>query len=315
MALGAWLRAGSWAVVGGESPKPSQGESAAASKQFFSGDVIPATHRPRGIWKLKRYDDPVPETETPHGISLSRLGAPRALKAALDEVKKATLWKVHARPDHVLVIPAWKVAYFRVPKAANSAIKRVIAQELGLEVDGRIGSTKDEFWRRQKNDTARLIAPREFASNEEYRDYYSFSVVRDPLQRLLSCYRNKIVRNSRLDGSFRRRGFSKQMSLESFVQWACLLPDLITDIHLLSQSQMLCYRGAVLPRTVLQIENLEDGWPLVSREIEHHCGVTLVDLPIVNATKRQTNLLLDASLQELVRRRYAKDYTLLYAER
>ena len=84
-----------------------------------------------------------------------------------------------------VVISSIGLGYGRIPKAANSTIKRLMARSAGLErffPEG--GYSKDRNWRD--------LAPHAyFLTAEEARrrfpDILLFSMVREPLARLASC--------------------------------------------------------------------------------------------------------------------------------
>jgi len=222
-------------------------------------------------------------------------------------------WRGLPLDEHVIVIEPWRVAYFRIPKAANTSIKTALVGSLGLPTIPGLGPTRDKYWRIVAPRKVDIIRPRTFATTARYANYWSFSVVREPAARLVSCYKNKIKRNKRLSPSLLKLGFDRKMSMDDFVHHACALGDEVTDVHLQSQASILVHAGRLLPKLIVRVEELDGQWPHVQERVRAHAGVELARLKHANRTdgvRRQSPL--GPELLELVRARYSEDYRLFY---
>ena len=214
---------------------------------------------------------------------------------------------------NVIVIYPWKVAYVRVPKVANSALKSAIAAGLKLPQVPGLRPTNDRYWRCADPKRVNLISLFQFEYDPRFRDYWSFAVVREPVERIVSCYKNKILRNGRLSPAFQRRGFSDSMSLEAFVRRACVLSDVSTDIHLASQASILGQGGRSSLDLVLSLDELNHRFPELVAEVWKRSGVHLGTLGLSNSTaKVKDRLVLTPELRCLIRRRYEADYRLFF---
>lgn len=78
-----------------------------------------------------------------------------------------------------IVLKKHKIYYKFVPKCGCTTIKRYLAKS----IDKDPGDIHVYFHSRKK----------EFNSVEDLNGYYKFCVVRDPLERFVSCYNNKIL--------------------------------------------------------------------------------------------------------------------------
>lgn len=217
------------------------------------------------------------------------------------------------RQGDILVIRSWRVAYARVPKAANSSVKLALARGLGLPRKGPHKTARDAYWREIDPANIKFVSCKDFATSGEYKDYFCFGVVRDPVARLVSCYKNKIVRNGRMSRSLRRNGFRLGMGFDDFVRLVAKTPDDKCDIHIRSQSSMLCHEGQVLPDVVVDINALKASWTKIATPIKERTGVSLVLPPTKNSTADvKVEIELTPELEGLIRVRYVRDYELIF---
>ena len=111
--------------------------------------------------------------------------------------------------------------------------------------------------------------------------YYVFTIVRNPLARLHSCYANKFTghRERGLPNPFTEWGMHNDMSFAEFVQQVALIPDLQSNTHFRSMHPFLTHRGKLLPHTICKLEHLEKDWQVVRQNIPG-----FPDLPRINQT-------------------------------
>jgi hypothetical protein len=88
----------------------------------------------------------------------------------------------------VIAVRKHKIAYMALPKAACSSVKAAIAQ-IDDEKRDDGGFTCDMKWHSMY--PTRRFRPHRW--NALGDDWYRFCVVRDPVQRLMSCYMNRVV--------------------------------------------------------------------------------------------------------------------------
>lgn len=88
----------------------------------------------------------------------------------------------------VISVDAWKLAYTAVPKAGCSSVKAMLA-----EIDPTVTLPEPES---RSNKVYHQIYPtRRFRQKlfDRHQDGYRFTVVRDPIRRLMSVYTNRVV--------------------------------------------------------------------------------------------------------------------------
>ena len=147
-----------------------------------------------------------------------------------------------------------------------------------------------------------------------YRDYFKFAFVRNPWDRLVSCYKSKLVqrgtglRMGRYGNVSLRRG----MAFEDFAKAVCRIPDELSNHHFRSQHVTVCDEGpgrAVLADFVGRFENLKEDFGLVAERIGLETG-----LPHAGSSRSQNppsyRDFYDERLARMVGERYREDAAL-----
>lgn len=217
------------------------------------------------------------------------------LKTVSFNVRKA--WE--ARIPKGIVCRPYKFIYFPVPKAACTSLKQVIADLCGLE---------------QKFDPNFIDF--EWVSGQrlnEFPDYFRFTVVRNPWDRLASCYGNKIKSaNNPFPSTFDRYNqvlqvkiFYPEMPFDQFVKRVVLIPDVLSDEHFRSQKRLVCDpKGRLLVHKVAKLENLNEDLTDIFKTLQ----LPSMKMPHLNQTSssRYKDYYND-ELWDLVTRRYRSD--------
>ena len=149
-----------------------------------------------------------------------------------------------------ILVPELKLGFVPTPKVANRSMKAAIATRIGMPITTDIHHLPWNF------------TPLALLKDN---DYYRFGFVRNPLDRLLSCYAQKIVYYQRELGMaplLWRYGktFHKDMTFAEFVEAVSGIPDRISDIHFRSQHTFFYHRGELMVDFVGHFETLQDDW-------------------------------------------------------
>jgi hypothetical protein len=151
--------------------------------------------------------------------------------------------------------------------------------------------------------------------DKQYRDYFKFAFVRNPWDRLLSCYFDKVVRKRlvpKVAASAVRAGveFYANMPFAEFVEAVHQTPDESANAHFRSQYLTVCGpEGKPMADFVGRFENLREDFARVAEEI----GVPGLELPERNRKSvskrgsRHYREFYDERLQSLIHERYVKD--------
>lgn len=216
-----------------------------------------------------------------------------------------------------------RFVYFVVPKVACSSIKTALLSLFDLEAAGPVDEDDapdlDEHrlfaesgYQINKNQLARRI------DRGEFREYFKFAFVRNPWDRLVSCYFDKVMDARRAGESpFRHvpseRGsrLYRGMPFAEFVETVCEIPDEESNMHFVSQHRIVCGPGedrSIMADFVGRFENLSADFTEVAERIG---GGKRLELPhrmrsAIRESRPYTEFY-DDRLKDLVHERYRKD--------
>ncbi|SBO43728.1 sulfotransferase family protein [Cyanobium sp. NIES-981] len=238
--------------------------------------------------------------------------------------------------QHFLHLPGHHLLYGRVPKAANSSVKAALTALIRPELRRSrhslrqqllhrlwpsrswlgLSSQMDQYWDRLPGSIAN---PVNLATARSLRGRcFSFAVVRNPFDRLLSAYNNKVIENPDCTARLRAIGVHRGMALPAFLACVCAAPTADLDVHVLPQSDILCLGDEPVPTWVAYAESLEVHWPFLVRKARR-AGVRGLPRRLPNRNSRRGGntadleaLLAQPALVGLLRRRYAEDFRLFY---
>lgn len=164
--------------------------------------------------------------------------------------------------------------YIPLSKVANTSILTAIALATGHppldELNGRM--LVDLDWDR--------ISYNDLLES----DLFKFAFVRNPWDRLVSCYHDKIFRWRSSQSISPHFGVPTDWNFEQFVSWVVSLSDgdeFYNDPHFIPQHLVLCRAGRVVVDFVGRFERLADDWRSVSLRFG------LGKLPFKNARPHQ----------------------------
>ena len=214
-------------------------------------------------------------------------------------------------PTEYYVFEKNNIVYIPIPKVACTSIK------IALMGDALNQSDKHNNY----NDIHKLTAKfRRHSLTRHQKDYFVFAFVRNPFDRLVSCYKDKVKRevqhnnrhyfatnynNILIKNAFGGR-FHFEMSFEEFVQLVAKIPDFLSDGHFKSQYAMLYDQNRRVPNFVGKYENMQNNWASISRRYK------LPPLAELNSTTKEDwkSYYKNKIIVEAVAERYKQDIEL-----
>jgi dermatan 4-sulfotransferase 1 len=163
----------------------------------------------------------------------------------------ASKLRARNRRTRIWKVDELKLAYISIPKVASSSTRRLLNERQGQTKSGPNPA-------RTSLSISQLLRLRD--------EYFLFSFVRNPLTRLYSCYRDKVVnaesRHKRCSFSPYRIHFG--MTFDGFVSRVVQIPDRSADQHFSSLSSFLVHDGELLVDYVGKFENITEDWEVIS---------------------------------------------------
>ena len=189
-------------------------------------------------------------------------------------------------PLHPLIrIEQYKLIYFPIPKVACTTLKYICAKKLGLDRYHNIDNV---------NELHLISFPsvsRAELNIDPYQEYYKFACIRNPWDRLVSCYKSKIKDDPNYNDVHFKGGIDKRllkyknfrvgMSFEQFVDAVSEIPDHESDFHFRSQYDFVVKDKKLLVDFILYYESLPSDYYRLSQIL----GLDLPELPYMNSSK------------------------------
>ncbi len=202
----------------------------------------------------------------------------------------------------IIVLHQYKTIYVPIPKVACSSLKVVCAELLNIEVRGSVHEIKYPGIQGTSMDST-------------YKDYFKFCFVRNPWDRLVSCYSNKIGKDKRVNNRYFKNGtarilvkygvFKAGMSFEASVKATVSIPDVDADTHFRSQYLFITDKeGNVNVEFIGKFEKLDDDFEKVCKMM----GLSYMQLPHEEKTAHEHySVYYNEETRQMVAERYKKD--------
>mgnify|MGYP006240318541 FL=1 len=149
--------------------------------------------------------------------------------------------------------------------------------------------------------------------------HFSFSFVRNPYDRLVSAYNNKLLELETLMPQMQDMGLHRNMPFQDFLECTANTPASALDVHLLPQSMILCVEGTLVPSFIGRMESMQNDWDLLNRTLRREGLPELGKLPKKNIRRSGDrsdvgHYFQDPGLVRLAQSLYQTDLDLFYGD-
>jgi chondroitin 4-sulfotransferase 11 len=165
---------------------------------------------------------------------------------------------------YAILLENYKAIYILVPKAGTSSMKKVCIDLCNISTECKIVHQAPLPY----------ISMLE-AQKPKYSSYFKFTFIRDPWDRLVSCYEDKINDKSTSYGggyfpSFHKyNNITKDMSFKEFVQAVSEIPDKKSNTHFISQYFLLTLgtnnEKQLFPDYIGRLESIEQDFDNIKK--------------------------------------------------
>lgn len=201
--------------------------------------------------------------------------------------------------DHIrrvyLVCERQKWCYLSIQKVAGTSIRIAFLKHVGVPFT-------------EKDNLRETIKPWQLTQTEVLRrqDLFRWGFIRDPRDRLISCWKNKIGSEKPDPYCTWRVNKFWGYSFDAFVRAVCDMPYEEMDQHYAPQYFILTYRGLPLYDRLFLYDRLQQSWAILQQ------WYGLPDLPHINPSdKEESDTYFDKELESMVRNKYAMDFEIL----
>lgn len=158
------------------------------------------------------------------------------------------------QPRKFYVLEALRLVYLPVPKVACSSVKLALGKAAGISLAYGQDIHDNPAWHKQKGKL-----------QEAQSGYAKFSFVRNPFDRLVSCYRQKILftptpKDPHATFEYYFFSLPTHIGFADFVERVSKIPDPLADNHFKSQYALLYDKGQALVDYVGKFEQLDKDW-------------------------------------------------------
>ena len=215
---------------------------------------------------------------------------------------------------HFILFRDIPLMYGRVPKVANSSIKSSLCKLLNQKPDGGIKTTADRFWRENTHGETQLITATQ--ARRLRTTHFSFSFVRNPFDRLVAAYNNKILEIEDVPEPMKQMGLYHSMPFNDFIRLVCQTESDKLDNHVRPQAEILLADKKIVPKFVGRMEHIDIHWRQLRKRMRFEGLPTLGLLPQKNVRRDNRGDILDyfkkTAIIDLVVERYAIDLKRFY---
>lgn len=206
------------------------------------------------------------------------------------------------------------IVYARIPKVANTSIKVALSKLLQEKPAGKNRVTSDGFWRHLTHGETEMISAKSAWRLRKQKLIFSF--VRNPFDRIVSSYNNKILNESSFTPQMAENGYKVGMSFPDFIRRTLEVDDAELDVHMTPQSHMLLHNGLLVPRFVGHFEDMEFQWTYLRKKLVNRYEIVLPLLPRKNVRREDREdvgkYFSDDRIAEIALEKYRKDVEIFY---
>ena len=158
----------------------------------------------------------------------------------------------HGVKDTMYINDTHKIIYAHIPKCASNTCFSIIARNINQSVV----SIQTKYGPHSKNEAFKRL------------DYFKFTFIRNPWDRIVSCYYDRVIKKREYDkdknpwdpNAFVRMGLHSKISFERFVEIIANQDDENSDYHWRSLHSFITFNDKIITDFIGKVENIEHDW-------------------------------------------------------
>jgi len=199
-------------------------------------------------------------------------------------------------------LPKDNLGYIQIPKVASRSLRVAL-------IDHFSGLDSASFDKKKLKEYSEIHSEhvKQSLIRQQHPDAFIFSFVRNPYDRIVSCYKNKVAMPDSDKNIFACHGINLDDSFDTFIEKICEIPDNEADRHFRSQSWFLMSDNELLTDYVGKLENINEDWAYLSQRFN------LPAMPHRNSTPN-TAIEISQRNKQLIQQRYESDFKHFYPD-
>ena len=189
------------------------------------------------------------------------------------------------RTHHFIHFKKIKLLYGRVPKVANTSFKHALCSLLTEKPTHGMKTTSDKFWRDFTNNETELLSP--LQARKLRKTHFSFTFVRNPFDRLVAAYNNKVIEIENPPSPMQKMGIQHGISFEEFIEIIASNKSEDFDVHIMPQSEILCAGNKLVPKFVGRMEEINLHWGYLRKRMNTYDIKLRKTLPHKNSRRAE----------------------------
>lgn len=172
-------------------------------------------------------------------------------------------------PGTLIILENKKLVYLVISKTGNSSIKTTFIES----------NVPDNYSIHRKD--WHIV----YTLNDDMKNYYKFTFVRNPFDRLVSCYVSKYHEDQKRGMKLRFSHYlfgviKKDKGFDNFVKNVLRIPTFLADDHFIRQYALVYKNGKSLVDYIGKFENMKEDFEAIKQKFK------LSDLPHFNKSKK-----------------------------
>ena len=190
-------------------------------------------------------------------------------------------------PIWYIPIHEYKLIYFQIPKCANTSVIFSLGQITNWDNFPKMEKFDFSKHHQIQESVRRYKKPFTPAVLEQYHDYFKFTFVRNPWDRAVSCWYDKVKNKKDWFVAFSRWGLDKRdISFEKYCERILSIKDMDSNDHFRSQSFCVGQSGELFLDWYGKVESANEDWSFLQEHVLNNYNENLPDLNIVNRIDR-----------------------------